>query len=135
MKETGAGLIANILVIEDPRVERFLMTRTLEGAGYAVQTAATCQEAVEKCRQRRFDAITLDLLLPDGPGWEALGRIRSMKHHRNTPVIVVSKLEANDLQMIPQQVQGLFMKPVGADDLLGALERAGLPMRAVKVLR
>ena len=131
--DAGACVNANILVIEDQRVERFLLTRTLEGAGYAVETAATCEEAVEKCRQRRFDAITLDLLLPDGPGWETLARIRSMKHHRNTPVIVVSMLEENDLKRIPHEIQGFLTKPVGADDLLGALERAGLPMRAVKV--
>jgi len=73
--------------------------------------------------------------LPDGPGWEILGSIRAMKHHRNTPVIVVSMLEENDVRRIPHEVQGFLTKPVGPDELLGALERAGLPMKAVKVER
>jgi DNA-binding response OmpR family regulator len=38
----------------------------LQNSGYAVETAATCAEAVAKCRERRFDAITLDMMLPDG---------------------------------------------------------------------
>lgn len=135
MLEPGASLNASILVIEDQKVERFLLTRTLQGAGYGVETASTCEEALEKCRCRRFDAITLDLLLPDGPGWEVLGSIRAMKHHRNTPVIVVSMLEENDVRRIPHAVQGFLTKPVGPGELLGALERAGLPMKAVQVER
>jgi CheY-like chemotaxis protein len=132
IREAGAGAAADILVIEDEKLQRFLLTRTLQGAGYSVEAAASCEEAVEKCRRRRFDAITLDLMLPDGLGWEALGKIRSMKHHRNTPVIVVSMLEENDLQRIPHEIQGFLTKPVCVDDLLVVLEHAGLPMRAVK---
>ena len=66
----GSGQMARILVVENDTVSRLLLTRALEGAGYEVDTAATCQQAAEKCQRCGFDAITLDLLLADGSGWE-----------------------------------------------------------------
>jgi PAS domain S-box-containing protein len=57
--------LANILVIEDDKLGRFLITRILEGVGCRVDTAATCAEALEMCDHGSFDAITLDLILPD----------------------------------------------------------------------
>jgi len=104
------------------------MSRILQGAGYRVETAGTCREAVEKCGQGDFGAITLDLLLPDGSGWEALRGIRALPRSKGTPVIVVSSLEERDVA-IPEPVQGFLPKPVGPHELLEALERAGVPRR------
>jgi CheY-like chemotaxis protein len=123
---------ATILTIEDQRLERALLTRMLQKAGYLVETAASGEEALEKCRRWRFDAITLDLLLPDGPGWELLAKIREVPHHRNTPVIVVSMLGEKDLRRIPLKVQGYLSKPVASAVLLEALGRIGLQIRGVK---
>jgi CheY-like chemotaxis protein len=96
-----------------------------------VEVAATCGEAHEKCRWEQFDAITLDPLLPDGPGWEELKRIRSLERHRNTPVVVISARECADLE-IPLTVKSLMSKPVHPDQLLGELKLPGVPIRALK---
>jgi PAS domain S-box-containing protein len=135
LMDGGGSVNATILAIEDQSLERLLLTRVLREAGYAVEIATTCEEAVEKCSRRRFDAITLDMMLPDGPGWELLAKIRSIEQQRDTPVIVVSGLEANDVQRISLDVQGVLTKPVRSADLLDALERAGLPMRVIKVAK
>jgi CheY-like chemotaxis protein len=130
---TEAGVSSNaVLIVEDQSLQRLLLTRMLRGAGYAIETAANCEDALEKCRRWRFDAITLDLLLPDGSGWELLKKIRSMQHHRNTPIIVISALEENDLEKIPLPVQGFLTKPVDGHDLLEALKRAGINIREIK---
>jgi CheY-like chemotaxis protein len=100
----------------------------LAGAGCRVETAGTCQEAVEKCRQSDFDAITLDLVLPDGSGWDVLRSIRSLPRFRSTPVIVVSGIEEQQVVM-PEPVQGFLTKPITPDQLLDALERAGVTTR------
>ena len=121
----SADSIPGILVVEDEKVARLMLIRLLERAGYRVDTAATCQEAVEKCRQTAFDAITLDLLLSDGSGWDALRRIRSLPRFQNTPVIVVSSLEQQDVA-IPEPVQGFLTKPIAPDQLFAALERAAV---------
>jgi PAS domain S-box-containing protein len=127
-----ASAHATVLAIEDQRLERALLTRMLQGAGYAVETAVSGEEALEKCRRWRFDAITLDLLLPDGPGWELLEQIRKIAHHRTTPVIVVSMLDQKDLQRAPLAVQGYLTKPIEGKALWDALEKIGLPIRNTK---
>ncbi len=129
---SAADPASSILVIEDERVTSFVMTQMLQSAGYRVETAGTCQEAMEKCRQRDFDAITLDLLLEDGPGWEALRGIRSLPRFESTPVIVVSMLEERDVAT-SQQVQGFLSKPIDPGELFAALERVGVPARTTEV--
>jgi PAS domain S-box-containing protein len=120
---------ANILVVENERVARLLLARMLEGAGYRVDAAGTCQEAMEKCRQTEFDAITLDLLLDDGSGWAALRSIRTLPRFQSTPVIVLSMLDQRDVA-IPEPVHGFLTKPIVPGQLLEALERAGVPARS-----
>ena len=120
------GHAARILVIDDQLLDRILLTRILESSGYQVEVCATSAEAYDKCRSQSFDAITLDLVLPDAAGWETLERIRSLENHRKTPVIVISACEPADLN-VKLQVQGFLTKPVSIADLLGVLKRAGAP--------
>lgn len=115
---------ARILVVDDQKLDRLLLTRILESNGYLVEVCTTSAEAYDKCRWHRFDAITLDLVLPDAAGWETLERIRSLENHRHTPVIVISACEPADLN-VPLEVQGFLTKPVNNADLLAVLQRAG----------
>jgi CheY-like chemotaxis protein len=115
-----------VLIIEDERIERTLLIRMLQNEGFAVEMAGTCAEAVAKCRDQSFDAITLDMLLPDGDGKQLLEEIRAIEQNRTTPVIVVSMVEELDGATLPG-VQEVLKKPVSRDDLMAALERAGVP--------
>jgi CheY-like chemotaxis protein len=117
----------HILVIEDDKLQGLILARMLQNAGYEVETAATSTEAVAKCRERRFDAITLDLLLPDGSGDQALAQIRSLQNYRETPVIVVSVIDRKDVA-ISYGIQGFLTKPVGQKELVAALEHSGIAM-------
>ncbi|MBZ5617400.1 MAG: response regulator [Acidobacteriia bacterium] len=122
---------AKILVIDDQNLDRVLIVHILQANGYLVEVAATCAEAYEKCRREQFDAITLDLVMPDAPGWETLARIRSSEKHRNTPVIVISVCDRADLE-VPVAVEGFLTKPVRPEHLLGALKRVGVPVRIME---
>lgn len=117
----------SILVIEDEKLQSLVLSKVLRDAGYHVETAATSAEAVRKCRERRFDAITLDLVLPDGSGDRTLAEIRSIKDHQKTPVIVVSVLEEKDAP-ISRDVQGFLTKPVDEKELIAALEGSGMAL-------
>jgi PAS domain S-box-containing protein len=128
-----SGSAAKILIVDDHYVDRFLLTNILEVNGYLVDVAANCGEAYEKCRQKAFDAITLDLVLPDGPGWELLARIRSLETQKNTPVIVISSCESWDLES-PVDVQGFLTKPIRPELLLTALTGLGVPMKTRKAI-
>lgn len=124
-----SSMSPQILIIEDERIERTLLTRMLQKDGFAIETAGTRAEALVKCRDQSFDAITLDLLLPDGDGKQLLEEIRSLEQNRRTPVIVISMVEEMDALAIPG-VQEILKKPVSRDELFAALERVGVPRMA-----
>ena len=121
---TGVAAAA-VLVIEDDARDRALLTQTLHKAGYGVQLAGTGAQAITASGERLFDAITLDLLLPDMTGLDVLHRIRTEGKNRQTPVIVVSVVA--DRGMVGGfSVHDYLSKPINGIDLVGSLRRAGV---------
>ena len=105
--------------------DRAWLTRTLADAGFNVQTAATGAEAIARCRARAFEAITLDLILPDMSGWDLLRQIRAEGPNQETPVIMVTVVTEKSAAM-GFEIQDFLIKPVTEEQLLGSLERMGL---------
>jgi heavy metal response regulator len=97
-----------ILVVEDERRIADFILRGLQGAGYAVDAAATGANAVELVHQTDYDLVILDLMLPDMDGLQVLERIRSRRV--GPPVLILSARGALD-----DRVKGLEL---GADDYL-----------------
>jgi len=123
-----------ILVIDDDATDRGWLTRTMAQAGYAIETAATGAEALAKCRERAFDAVTLDLLLPDMTGWDVLREIRADGVNQDVPVIVVSVV-AERASAASFAIQDFLVKPVESKALLASLTRARVrPDGSKKVL-
>jgi signal transduction histidine kinase/CheY-like chemotaxis protein len=116
----------SVLVVEDGSEDRAWLVRTLTEAGYAVESAATGAAAVARCKERPFDAVTLDLLLPDMSGLEVLRGIRSEGPNRDVPIIVVSVLSDKEI-VSGFSVQDVLAKPSSTSELLTALVRAGVP--------
>jgi CheY-like chemotaxis protein len=123
-----------ILIIEDDARDRAWLQRTLSEAGYAAEVAATGAEGLALCRERPFEAITLDLLLPDMNGWEVLEVIRTNGPNRDVPVIVVTVVaEGAGVRSFP--VHEFLAKPVQTETLLASLVRAGIaPDGSKKIL-
>jgi signal transduction histidine kinase/DNA-binding response OmpR family regulator len=115
-----------ILVIEDDTKERAWLVETLVAAGYAVEVARTGQAAIDQCRERTFDAITLDLLLPDMGGWEVLKEIHSDGPNQKTPTIVVTVVAEKGVGA-GFAIHDYLVKPVRAEALLASLQRAEIP--------
>ena len=127
----GAPLI---LVVEDHAHERSALVETLVDAGYAVDAASTGAQALIKCSERAFAAITLDLLLPDTSGLEVLRAIRSSALNSEVPVIVVTVI-AEKGAVAGFAVEDILAKPLDSRALLAALNRAGVaPARSGDVL-
>ncbi len=123
-----------ILVIEDNENDQNAIVRTLSEAGYAVETASTGAQALAKCRERSFDAITLDLLLPDASGLEVLRALRETPLNRDVPVVVITVVtEIGSVGGFA--VHDMFGKPLEGTSLLASLRRAGVsPERTGTVL-
>jgi PAS domain S-box-containing protein len=126
--------VPTLLVVEDDPKERAWLAETLARAGYNVETASNGTRALALCRERRFDVITLDLILPDISGQDLLSKIRHGDLNRETPVIVVTVLAGNTAA-IGYRVSEFLMKPVNEADLLTALNRTGIaPDNSPKIL-
>ena len=120
-----SGNACTVLVVEDGSEDRAWLVRTLTEAGYAVETAADGAEALARCKERAYDAITMDILLPDMSGLKVLHGIREQGPNRDTPVIVVSVVA--DKQLVTGfAVWDVLAKPAGGPELLVALQGAGV---------
>lgn len=101
----------HVLVIDDSSIVRMDLRGALMAAGFDVTTAETKRGADKLLDERNFDAVVLDVMLPDGDGVEILRRIRADGKHAKTPVIMLST-EAD----VRDRVRGLTM---GADEYVG----------------
>jgi CheY-like chemotaxis protein len=86
---------------------------------------ATGAEALVRCREKRFDAITIDMMLPDMTGRAVLGKIRERGLNLETPVVVVTVLAHKGIG-IGFEVSQILGKPVAKGELLKALTRCGV---------
>ena len=124
----------SILVIEDNATDEALIVKALTTAGYSVQTATTGAQALVKLREADFDAITLDLLLPDMSGVDLLARMRSESRTADVPVVVLTVV-AEKGAVAGFRVADVLAKPLDVEALLAALRQAGVsPERRGAVL-
>lgn len=105
---------ARLLLVEDNKVNRLLLTRTLELLGHSVDTASDGVQALALMRQQRFDLVLLDITMPEMDGFEVLQRMLGDLALRELPVIVTSALEglSNVVRCIELGAEDYLTKPV-----------------------
>jgi two-component system, OmpR family, response regulator len=97
---------ARLLVVDDETTIRELLSGSLRFAGFEVVTAASGAEAVRAAATMRPDLVLLDVMMPDGDGFEVVRRMRSIG--ADVPVIFLTARE--EVQM---RINGFAL---GADD-------------------
>jgi two-component system OmpR family response regulator len=97
-----------ILVVEDEARMASLVKRGLEEEGYAVDIAGNGEDGVWLGTENPYDAVVLDVLLPDIDGFEVCRRLRAAG--RWAPILMLTARDA-----VPDRVRGL---DAGADDYL-----------------
>jgi len=90
-----------------------------------VLEAGRALEAVEVARERLPDLITMDLMLPDLDGFEAIRLLRESERTREIPVIILSAVELGPDDTRALGPTALLTKPFSRLDLLAAV-RANL---------
>lgn len=110
----------NILVVEDDRAIRKLITTTLETQGYHYRIAETGQASILEALTHKPDTIILDLGLPDIDGVEIIKKIREWSV---VPIIVVSaRSEDRDkILALDAGADDYLTKPFSVDELLARL--------------
>ena len=85
-----------ILVVEDDKFLRELITQKLAREGYNVKEAVDGEEGVVKVKEEKPDIILLDLILPGIDGFEVLAKIKEDSEVENIPVVILSNLGQRD---------------------------------------
>lgn len=121
----------SLLLAEDNRINQQLALEFLESAGANVTVTESGRAVLAMLEQRSFDAILMDLHMPDMDGVEACRRLRQQPQGREIPVIAVTADAVGDARIRAREAgfDDLVLKPMTRDALLTALLRR-LPARA-----
>ena len=115
----------HLLVVDDDRRIRNLLSRFLLAEGYRVTTAETADDARAKLAGLRFDLLILDVMMPGETGFDLA---RDLRTSSSVPIIM---LTARDEAQ--SRIEGLT---IGADDYVGKpFEPRELSLRVASILR
>jgi PAS domain S-box-containing protein len=129
----GSGKMPLILIVDDEVPAREILASYLEPEGFRVEIACSAAEAVAKARELQPDAITLDILMPNSNGFEALLSLKSSPDTANIPIIVVSILDQQKMGFALGAADYLI-KPVDKGLLLQTIRKYTQPLTIAESL-
>jgi two-component system, OmpR family, phosphate regulon response regulator OmpR len=115
----------HLLIVDDDRRIRSLLSRYLQGEGYRVTTAETAADARARLAGLDFDLLILDVMMPGESGFELVKSIRTAS---SVPVLILSARDAAE-----SRITGLEL---GADDYVAKpFEARELSLRIANILK
>jgi signal transduction histidine kinase/CheY-like chemotaxis protein len=111
-----------VLVADDDKATRELISRGLQKEGFRVLAASSGEEALRLAREKRPDAISLDVLMPGMDGWTVLRALKGNPLTASIPVVMVSMLDDQDTGYALGAADYLT-KPFDREKLVLALRR------------
>lgn len=111
-----------ILIIEDDRNLLLNTQNQLEKAGFGVDVAATKEAAEYQLDINHYDALVLDINLPDGSGFEICKNIRTKQD--STPIIIMTARDAlgDKLKGLDLGADDYVLKPVDSQELIARVK-------------
>jgi CheY-like chemotaxis protein len=119
--------VGHILVVDDEAFIREVLAEVLIDEGYAVQTAADGQHALEALAADVPDLIVSDIMMPRVTGWQLVVAVR--ESYPALPIILISAAAphiARQEAALPDHT-AFLAKPFALDDLLGLITRLIAP--------
>lgn len=124
---------AHLLVVDDNKVNRMVLSRSLEQQGHVVETAENGKEGLEKIRTHSFDLVLLDIEMPEMDGFQVLEACLNDIHLRQIPIIMTSAMEELDavVKCVELGAEDYLTKPVN-QILLRARVNASLEKKRLR---
>lgn len=125
MLRTAEKKIPHILVVDDDAVIRLTHASLLEQLGYQVSIASDGLEAIALIEKNIFDAICMDVNMPNMDGIELTMAIRSRKDtSQYTPIIGISSCSENQKKIcLEKGMNTIFSKPIEKEQLAFVIEQ------------
>jgi len=110
--------VAKILVVDDSEFMRKVLRNILEAGGHKVIEAKSADEAFERFSKDHADVITMDIVMPDKDGIEAVKRLRDFDV--KVKIIMISALghQKTVMRSLEAGAVDFIIKPFTADDVL-----------------
>ncbi len=117
-----------ILIVEDSATYRALLINELESEGYRLETAATGEAALTLLAMQPFDAMILDLMLPDMSGHELCRRMAASRRTVDNAFMILA------LTGRPNRDDVAALLQAGADDVIGKSRDMGVIKARLRAL-
>lgn len=113
-----------ILLVDDEEATLFGYTRYLTKGGYSIETATCLKDAKSLISSEHFDAILLDLKLPDGNAIDWISELHNT--HENLAIIVITGISdiPTAVKAMKYGAYNFLTKPVNMDDLVISLKKS-----------
>jgi adenylate cyclase len=104
----------NLLVVDDNKVNRILLSRGLEQYGHTIETAENGKQALEMLKRGSYDLVLLDIEMPEMNGYQVLEACLQDDELRNLPIIMTSSLDEIDsvVKCVELGAEDYLNKPV-----------------------
>ena len=108
-----------ILVVEDNLTNQEIALAILEGAGIVVEIANNGKKAVEAVQKSCFDAVLMDIQMPEMDGYEATRMIRKDSKFESLPIIAMTAhaMKGDEEKCLEAGMDGYISKPISQDRL------------------
>jgi len=115
----------SILVVDDTRTMRKMVTAVLQGAGYSVEGAEDGAEALAKAKTRTFDLVITDYNMPVMDGIKLVSSLRELSQYENVALIVLSTEFGASLKAQGRQAgaTGWVAKPFDPEQMLDIVKQ------------
>lgn len=115
----------NLLVVEDNRVNQEIALEILKSVDIEASIAPDGLEALRMLSEKSFDAVLMDIQMPNLDGYETTRRIREIPRFGSLPVIAMtaSVMMSDEQQCIEAGMNGFIPKPIRQEQLFEALIR------------
>ena len=112
-----------ILLVEDNPINRKVAVEMLKAAGITPVVADSGPAALEQIKARSFDAVIMDIQMPDMDGYETTRRIRALENGKAVPIIALTAdaMEDDRARGMDAGMDAYITKPVEVDTLFDCL--------------
>ena len=107
-----------VLVIDDDRAIRELVKRLVSRHGFIIDTAADGQDAWSLIAENLYDAVLLDLMMPNLNGFDLVDRVRRDKPSLLPRIVVMTAFSRGGTLPVVEGVHSIIRKPFDIGELL-----------------
>ena len=117
-----------VLVAEDDAAIRKLICAIVRKQGVDVVSASDGVEAIARAQQEPFDALLLDLMMPNQSGWAVMAQLTEAQSPLLSKTVVITAASDREIGHLPEQTR-ILRKPFDLRELVRTLrETVGMPV-------